>query len=231
MILDSKILAVDKKGRIVNQYIIPNKSLPLDNLKGKIESNWWNTFFELGIIQNLTFDRKNHELPKFFKKEDLPKNYVLEVGESIHHIMDYKRNFFIIRKKDHLLLFNQQKELISDFSKDFLTHLPNTHISFPPLIRNNQIWFGNNQGFTIFDYKRNPFDQYLNFGSFSTRGILSLPNNEILVVGYRETSKINEETQIIKSIKNLPKMAKRGVAQFDSTNLSIWYLWSRTSFL
>jgi len=209
LISNNKIITLNKNGGVKNQYVIQEKA----NL------NWWHSFFESGIMPNIHFDRENYELHEFFNIKDSPSDYSLEIGESIHHIIEKEKHFFLIRKKNHLLLFNQQKELVYDFSKEFSENLPNTHISYPPLIRNNQIWFGNNQGFTILDYKQNPFDQYLNSGSFSTRGILSLHNDNLLVVGYRQTSEINEEKQTIKPLKNLSKVAKRGAVQYDSTTL------------
>lgn len=138
---------------------------------------------------------------------------------QVEYLCNNENGYYIIQSDDFLGLYDANLTLIFDFTASIQEKFDEIPSSSCYMIRENQIWLTNQDGFYIIDYQKNRFKQYFNDkSSYSTRGILELQNGHILTLSYKGVKEINCQSDEIKSwpIKSISAF-RRGIELEDNS--------------
>ncbi|MFT4758775.1 MAG: signal transduction histidine kinase [Saprospiraceae bacterium] len=214
------IITINPDGKIINQYDRLSRNHLASPVNNSEEYKWTPPIFEQGFFSISTF-RNEAKILEEFNYETAIKDRNPLSKETIIYTLPYQNQaYYCTVQSGNIALFDKEKKLIYDFYPVIAESIGDNYVTEEVLFRPNQIWYGNNQGFCILDYKLNPFDQYLNTGmSFSTRGITKLSDGRLIVIAYRQITEIDEQTGSIKRLSFKNRSKKRGLIELDNIHL------------
>lgn len=216
ILTDEAIVTLNKKGEIVRTFDIPEENYRTSYWTGSKSFFWSKPFFEKGIFEAFAIT----EFDEALLKGNSTEKAIMTDEYRIFHYPQNESAAYCRTKGNQIALLSENYEVIYDFSEDLKQSIQKFYVDVGLLLRPNQIWFSNHDGFGVVDFKPNPFDQYLNEGSsFSTRGITKLANDELLVVAYRQTSLIDEQNQTVEAIKLDKRITKQVVIELNNQEI------------
>lgn len=189
---EESIIIIDKQGQIKQETL------------KTIGSNWGLNQFENQIIHKLYITAKTKGYDSLFLslKEDLQNKNQKRLYVSRVRLNDTV--YYTIKNRTLLSLYDEDFNLIYNFSEDLRKEFGSIYVGGAMLLRKNQLWFLNNNGFCIIDYQPNPFRQYQKDpGTNSVRGIHITSDNRFFCNTSRGFTEIDLITGEI--IEDIPK--------------------------
>lgn len=138
---------------------------------------------------------------------------------SIEYLCKDGNCYYIIQADDFIGLYDEDLELIFDFGPALKEKYKQVLYSNSYLIRKNQLWVCNQNGFCVINYQKNRFKQYFNNkSSYSTRGILERSNGNILTLSYKGVKEINRQSDEIKIWPTNSTVPFRGAIELEDNS-------------
>jgi signal transduction histidine kinase len=195
------LIRINAKGELVEQESIFDSRNNLGSNKGK---KWRTDYFQNEVFSHIIIS----PIDSLFN--GLLDNHLKhrKISSTGNIVFSRKKSplgkYYIVKTKTNLILLDEEKRLIHDFTDALMAEFDGLNIGAKYLLRKNQIWFENGKGFCIINYQLNPFRNYLKEpSSNSVRGIVRHKPESFLVNAERGLTEVNIGTGEINN--DIPK--------------------------